>query len=163
MTASSRESVVEQEAMRAAITGVSHHIDHRRWPELRELFADTVVVDYTSLFGGEVQNQKGDDLIAGWRTALTPVPVTQHFLGPIDVVIHGDTASAECHVRAHHVRRGLPGGDEWMVAGHYVFELAKDQTAWKIRKMKLETSYQTGNTKLLAEAAAAQEAGSRKP
>lgn len=152
MTAASRETVVEQEAVRAAITGVAHHIDHRRWSDLRALFADTVVVDYTSLFGGEVQNQKGDDLIAGWRTALTPVPVTQHFLGPIEVVIHGETASAECHVRGYHVRRGLPGGDEWMVAGHYGFELVKSQAAWKIQKMKLETSYQTGNTKLLAEA-----------
>jgi len=152
------------EAVRAAITRVSDHIDHRRWPELRALFADMVVVDYTSLFGGEVQDQTGDDLIAGWRTALTPVAATQHFLGPSDVVIHGDTASAECHVRAYHLRRGLPGGDEWMVAGHYVFELVKDQTAWKIRRMKLETSYQTGNTKLLAEAAAAEEAGgSRNP
>ncbi len=158
------EEISQKEAIRTTITGVSHNIDHKRWPELRALFADSVVVDYTSLFGGEVQTQKGDDLIAGWRTVLTPVPATQHLLGPIDVVARGDTASAECHVRGYHFRKGLPGGDEWMVAGHYVFELAKDGPSWRIRKMTLETSYQTGNEKLLPEAAAAQEASAgRKP
>ena len=42
-----------------------------------------------------------------------------------------------------------------MVAGHYVFQLGKEDGGWKIRKMKLEASYQTGNTKILEEAAAA--------
>jgi hypothetical protein len=42
-----------------------------------------------------------------------------------------------------------------MVAGHYVFQLGKEGGSWKICRMKLEASYQTGNTKILEEAAAA--------
>ena len=127
---------------------VAHHIDSRRWPELRALFADTVQTDYTSLFGGEVQDQPADDLMGAWRNLLTPV-VTQHILGPVDVEVTGQTARAECHVRGYHVKKGAPGGDEWMVSGHYVFELQRSAPGWKIRKMKLETLYQTGNQKLL--------------
>ena len=50
-------------AVQTVVTRVAHTIDGRRWPELRALFADTVQTDYTSLFGGEVQDQAVDDLM----------------------------------------------------------------------------------------------------
>jgi hypothetical protein len=152
--ASSPSMIADRDNVRAAVTRVSHEIDRRRWPELRALFAEVVTVDYTSLFGGEIRQQKADDLIDGWRRAFAPVPTTQHVLGPVDVEVKGAEATAHCHVRAYHVCRGLPGGDEWLVAGHYVFELARGEGAWKIRAMKLETSYQSGNMKLFEEALA---------
>ena len=62
-----------------------------------------------------------------------------------------DTARAECHVRACHVKKGAKGGDEWMIAGHYVFGLERAASGWKIRKMKLEAIHQSGNLKLLQE------------
>jgi SnoaL-like domain len=38
--------------VRGAVLAVVHYIDARQWKELQELFAPTVAVDYTSLFGG---------------------------------------------------------------------------------------------------------------
>ena len=52
-------------------------------------------------------------------------------------------------MRAYHVKKGTPGGDEWMLAGHYVFELSRAASTWKIRKMKLVVIHQSGNLKLL--------------
>ncbi len=153
-TSPARESLMPtsdptpREAIEATVTGVSHFIDHKQWSELRRLYADSVQTDYTSLFGGEVQDQRGDALIVAWRTLLTPI-VTQHLLGPITVDVSGDSATARCHVRGYHYAKGASGGDEWMVAGHYVFRLANEGGTWKIRAMKLETFYQTGNMKLL--------------
>jgi hypothetical protein len=138
----------DREAIAATVAGVAHFIDHKDWRELRRLYSDHVQTDYTSLFGGEVQEQRGDDLIEAWRKLLTPI-VTQHLLGPIIVEVKGSTATARCHVRGYHHAEGVDGGDEWMVAGHYVFQLDKAGTTWRIRAMKLETFYQTGNTKLL--------------
>lgn len=135
-------------SVQAVVTRVAHTIDGKRWPELRALFADTVQTDYTSLFGGEAQEQRGDDLFAAWQNLLGSV-VTQHFLGPVEVQVTGQTARAECHVRAYHVKKGAPAGDEWTVAGHYVFELQRSASSWQIRKMKLEAIHQTGNLKLL--------------
>jgi hypothetical protein len=135
-------------AVQAVVTRVAHTIDGKRWSELRALFADTVRTDYTSLFGGEVQEQPASDLIAAWRNLLGQV-VTQHVLGPIEVTTTGEGARAECHVRAYHVKKGTAGGDEWMVAGHYVFELHLASTRWHIRQMKLEALHQSGNLKLL--------------
>jgi SnoaL-like domain len=135
------------------ITAFSHHVDHRRWQELQSLFADQVVVDYTSLFGGQPQTVPAQDLIATWRTRLSPLRATQHLLGPIAVSLRDSLASAACHVRAYHFREGLPGGAEWMVAGHYLFSLGKQPDGWRIERVQLEAFFQTGNSNLLDEAA----------
>jgi hypothetical protein len=142
----------DREAVRETVTGVTHDIDHRRWQSLRARFADTVVVDYTSLFSGEVQRQNADDLVDGWRQLLTPLSATQHLLGPICVLI-GERTTATCHVRGYHQAKGLPGGEMWMVAGHYEFELERDWSGWRIHGIKFQLFYQTGNLKLLEQTA----------
>jgi hypothetical protein len=139
-------------AVQSVVARVAHHIDAKRWDELRRLYADEVETDYTSLFGGTPRRQPGDDLIAGWRGALRVVS-TQHLLGPIDVSIDQDSATADCHVRAWHLVPGAPGGEEWVVGGHYRFVLARTEGVWRITAMTLETLQQTGNRNLLAEAA----------
>lgn len=140
------------EEIERVVAGVAHHIDARDWTALRSLFADEVETDYTSLFGGEVQRQPADDLMSAWQGLLTPV-VTQHHLGPVVIEAKGARAVARCHVRGHHFHPPAPGGDTWMVAGHYVFDLERQADGWKIRRMTLRTLYQTGNRALLQEAA----------
>ena len=145
----------EIEAIRAVVANVAHHIDAKRWEDLRALYSSEVETDYTSLFGGTPAKQAADALIASWRGVLTNV-ATQHLLGPIEVRTQTVTAVARCHVRAFHLAPRAPGGAVWEVLGHYVFELFREPAAWKITKMKLETLLQTGNAQLLAEASAGQ-------
>jgi hypothetical protein len=145
--------VGEADSVRSVVAGVAHHIDSKRWAELRALYADDVLTDYTSLFGGEPQTQSGDALIAGWSGVLETV-ATQHLLGPIVVEFDGPRATARCHVRALHHAAGAPGGELWEVLGHYVFTLSRGSAGWTISGMTLETFAQTGNTRLLAEAGA---------
>ena len=140
-----------EEAARATIVAVAHHIDAKRWSELRALYAADVDTDYTSLFGGTPERQSGDALVDGWRSALANV-VTHHLLGPIDVRVGGSTAHAAAHVRALHFAARAPGGSQWEVLGHYLFELAQGDAGWRITRMTLETTLQLGNSKLLAEA-----------
>jgi len=141
----------DHEAVRSIVASVAHHIDAKRWKDLRALYADEVETDYTSLFGGTPQKQPGDALIPVWEGALGKV-ATQHLLGPIDLRIEGSHAKARCHVRAMHLAPGAPGGELWEVLGHYLFDLTRGPAGWKITYMKLETLLQTGNRNLLAEA-----------
>jgi hypothetical protein len=143
----------DADEIRRTITAFSHHVDHRRWHELQGLFTDEVVVNYTSLFGGEPQTVAAPDLIASWRTRLHPLRATQHLLGPIAVELGDGQASAACHVRGYHFREGLAGGAEWMIAGHYLFSLRREPSGWRIESVELGLFYQTGNTHLLDEAA----------
>jgi ketosteroid isomerase-like protein len=141
----------ETEAVRSIVASVAHHIDAKNWSDLQALYASEVETDYTSLFGGTPQSQTSEALIAGWRGILANVR-TQHLLGPITVTSTGATATAHCHVRALHQVSKAPGGEDWEVLGHYVFELARQAPGWRIRRMKLETFAQTGNPNLLTEA-----------
>jgi hypothetical protein len=135
--------------VRGAVLAVAHYIDARQWKELQELFAPTVAIDYTSLFGGAASQTNASELVGGWRAALDGV-VTQHLLGPIDVRLTRAGADAECHVRAFHYCEGASGGEAWEVLGHYVFALALDSGAWRITMMMLETYHQLGNRALLS-------------
>ncbi|MDB4974842.1 MAG: hypothetical protein JWN48_3183 [Myxococcaceae bacterium] len=132
------------QTIHATVARVSHCIDAKRWEDLRALYADEVDVDYTSLFGGAPQHQKADDLVSGWKKLLGAV-TTQHLLGPIEVRLTDSGATAECHVRAsHHAQAG-----EWIVEGHYVFELAACGETWTIHRMVLHTYHQHGSSKVL--------------
>ena len=142
-------SLLSDDAVRSVITRLLHAVDARQWSVLPALFTDDVTADYTSLFGGEVLWQRADTLIEGWRRMLTALDATQHLLGPIDVRVQGEIAVAECHVRAYHVAEAAAGGKEWMVSGHYVFDLEQHSGAWKVTKLTLHTYYQTGNRELL--------------
>jgi hypothetical protein len=143
------------QAVQSVVARVAHHIDGRRWQELLALFADEVETDYTSLFGGQIQRQRADQLVlGGWKKLLSPLEATQHLLGPIDVRVQGGVAIAECHVRGYHRSARARSGPEWMVAGHYIFELTKFGAEWKIRKLVIQSFYQTGNANLLQESAA---------
>ena len=148
-------SILSDEAVRSVITRLLHAIDARQWSALPALFTDDVTTDYTSLFGGEVEWQRADALIDNWQRLLTPLDATQHLLGPIDVRVQGPLAVAECHVRAYHVAEAAAGGTEWVVSGHYVFELLDDGGTWKVAKLTLQTFYQTGNRQLLSQLAGA--------
>ena len=107
-------TAADADAIRSIVAAVAHHTDAKRWKELRALYAQEVETDYTSLFGGTVQRQSGDELIPVWQGALGNV-ATQHLLGPIDVRLDGSTAKAACHVRAIHLAKGAPGGEQWEV------------------------------------------------
>jgi hypothetical protein len=126
----------------------------RRWTVLPSLFTEVVITDYTTLFGGEAQRQYRDDLIDGWRQLLMVLDATQHLLGPIDVHLIGAfRADADCHVRAYHVWERATGGHEWMVAGHYLFDLEMNSAGtWQVSDLTLHMLYQTGNRNMLQEA-----------
>jgi hypothetical protein len=145
----------EVEAVRDTVTLVTHEIDAKRWDELKKLYAEEVSTDYTSLFGGTPVKQTGGALIEGWKAALAKV-ATHHQLGPITVKLADGRATADCQVRALHRADGAPGGTDWEVLAHYVFELSRSSDGpWRIHGMTVLTRIQTGNTKLLQEAGSA--------
>ena len=68
-------------------------------------------------------------------------------LGPVRERVDGDSALLEAHVRAYH----RLGEDVWLVAGHYVAEVARPD-GWRITALTLRTYYQDGASDLPAAA-----------
>jgi hypothetical protein len=131
-----------------------HAIDARDWSGVRREFADAVDMDYSSLFGEPPARVDADAQIAGWRRFAGAFDATQHLTGPILVQRTAAGVIARTHVRAYHRLQGEPGGDIWMVAGHYTVALVPADDGWKIAGITLTVFYQEGNLNLASMARA---------
>ena len=124
------------------------HLDAKEWPELEEVLAGTVELDYRSLFG-EMETLPRSEVIARWKNSLSPLR-TQHIITNLHITIKPDN-SAECaaNVIATHVRQS--GGDNsmWTIGGRYDFHLAQENGRWRIYAIKLTTIWTTGNPNIL--------------
>jgi hypothetical protein len=131
------------------VTRILQAVDARDWESARGCFADTVSVDYSSLFGGAPEKLAADVLIERWRGLLPGFDATQHITGPVLVsALAPNNAAARTAVRGYHYVKGAPGGEIWVVAGHYQMRFAKIDGAWRITALTLEAAYQEGNLDL---------------
>ena len=129
----------------ATFTSMLHDIDARDWVGVRDAFADHVDIDYSSLFGAPPGKTSADELVGGWQRFASGFDATQHITGPVIVTAAAGGAVADTHIRAYHHVKGQPGGDVWMVAGHYEVRLAPSPAGWKIAAITLRVFYQEGN------------------
>jgi|688.fasta_scaffold415454_1 hypothetical protein len=144
------QQLIDRQKIIDAINNVAICADLGLWDKmLAEVFAEEVRVDYTSLFGGEVQKLKSADLVAGWKSVLPGFSSTQHLLGNHQITIKGDAARALAYVRAHHYLPNKTGADTWVVGGYYNYELKRAGENWLITSMKLNVLYTEGNQHLL--------------
>jgi SnoaL-like domain len=75
-------------------TGREHALDAKGWDRLRRAFADTLQMDYSSLFGDPALTIEADQQVAGWRSFAGAFDVTQHITGPLVVTPDGSGARA---------------------------------------------------------------------
>lgn len=132
----------------AVFTSMLHAIDARDWQRVRDAFDTEIDIDYESLFGEKPRRVNADRHCAGWQVFAGPFQATQHITGPFTVQASSDGAIADTHVRAYHRIEGAPGGDVWVVVGHYRVDLRPVNGAWKIRGIKLTVFYQEGNRRI---------------
>jgi len=121
-------------------------VDHREWSALKNLFTESVDVDYTSLFGGVTERIYRDALIGTWEAFLPRFTATEHVIGSPSIFITGGTARARAPVVAwHFTGNALTGKSEkWIVGGHYDMGFERTADGWRITSLKLEAVWQEG-------------------
>jgi hypothetical protein len=129
-------------------TAMLHAIDAKDWDGVRRAFDDQVTMDYHSLFGIPAAVVRADDQVREWRAFASGFSATQHITGPMIVRPSDVGAIAHTHIRAYHRMAGAPGGDVWMVAGHYEVRLRPVDSSWKITGITLTVFYQDGNLEI---------------
>ena len=133
-----------------AITDVAAGADRHQWPRVRAAFADSVTLDYTSLWGGEAATQSADAVVEQWSGFLPGFDKTLHLVTNHAIVdASGDTATAEADFQATH------SFDEalWILSGHYRYRLVKAAGRWKITHMTMTATHETGDRGLVVKAA----------
>lgn len=136
---------IEEASVRQTVLAIPTLVDIRAFDAIPPLFADQVMLDYTSMFGGAPQNLSGHDVVAGWCALVPGFDATWHQLGPIDVKqLSSDAAFARCSVDARHWLRGAL----WRPIGQYVFVLTRAER-WRVRAMRLELEKELGDRGLV--------------
>ncbi|MFB4273103.1 nuclear transport factor 2 family protein [Nonomuraea sp. GTA35] len=62
-------------------TSMAWHVDQRDRDQLVRVFADKVMLDHTSLNGGEPVTLTPARIIEAWETGLSAYAATQHLIG----------------------------------------------------------------------------------
>lgn len=134
-------------------TRFAWHADHREWDALQALFTDVVLLDYTSLNGGEPARLDAATLVGNWAKVLGGFDATQHLITNHLVEVTGDTARCTAAYQATHRLNSSVGGSLWTLGGDYQFELIRSDARWLISAVTMRATWGDGNQHLAALAA----------
>jgi 3-phenylpropionate/cinnamic acid dioxygenase small subunit len=137
-------------AVAETCTAMGWYADRRQWDQLLALFAEEVLVDYTSLNGGEPARLPPGDLVGSWRRTLGALAATQHLVAnPMVTLNPDDTAVCVANFQATHA--GTAGGQPalWTLGGHYRFALARQSESWRITEVTMTVAWETGTRAVL--------------
>ncbi len=125
----SLESIETQDsaAIRTLIEAVATLADLGNFTALQTLYADEVLVDYTSLVGGQPELKSASKLMTEWANVLPGFDRTRHQILDIEVSLSGRSAEASAQIVADHWVEDL----HWQVSGRYHYRLENDDS-WRI-------------------------------
>jgi len=123
-------------------------VDNRDWEKVKIIFNDIVLLDYTSMAGGEPANLSSIQIIDSWKDVLPGFDKTHHQLGNYLVEMEPLFAKVFCYGTATHYLSNESKNNIWTVVGSYDFELKSIRNSWSIVKMKFNLKYIDGNTDL---------------
>lgn len=130
------------------VASIPLSVDRAAYDLAEAAFAEEIVIDYTSLWGGEPSTMTPAALIAGWRGIVPGFDATWHELGPVDVKIEGDRATATAQVDARH----WIGEKLWRPVGLYHWDLTRADEGWRVTRMVFDMTKEIGDRALTEEA-----------
>lgn len=140
---------METTAITNVITALFVGTDEHDWPRVHAAFAPHVLLDYTSMAGGEPARLTPDQVIHAWQGVLPGFEHTHHQLGNFDVHLVSPTeATAFCYGTATHYLPQATGGNLWTVVGTYRFHLVCSGADWQVDQLTFTLKYQDGNLAL---------------
>lgn len=140
----------DRQGMIDAVTDIAAGADRHDWPRVRGAFADQVQLDYTSLWGGEVQLVAADDIIAQWAAFLPDFDQTHHMVTNHSMThVDGDVATLEADFQATH----RIDDETWTLLGRYSYVLEKTDGAWHVSALTMTWTHESGDRGLVAQAA----------
>ncbi len=149
MTATTAAQVVDERDVLDTVHRFAAGMDLRDWVAYRAVFADEVVVDYTSYRGGEVVTVAADAWVERVRRRFSTMLATQHSLTNHRIEVDGDDALCRTYLEAMHVAL-VDDVEEWcVIGGEYRDRLRRTPDGWEIVLKRLDVRWITGNRAVL--------------
>jgi dienelactone hydrolase len=134
----------------SVVSSIPLAVDLARYDLAEAAFAPQIVIDYTSLWGGEPQTMTPAALMDAWRGIVPGFSATWHELSNVRAFVDGDRATATAAVDGRH----WLDGQLWRPVGHYHWELSKIDGAWKVTKMQFAMTQEIGDRSVAQQAMA---------
>jgi hypothetical protein len=132
----------------ALVSSIPLAVDLAAYDLAEAAFAPRIVIDYTSLWGGQPATMTPAELMTAWRGIVPGFDATFHELSEVSATVTGDRATATAFVDGRH----WIGERLWRPVGHYHWTLAKVDGRWKVERMTFAMTQEIGDRALAAEA-----------
>ena len=121
-------------------------IDEQEWDTLHACMTDPVVLDMTSLVGGEPSSVSPETVSSIWSEGFASLDHIHHQVSNFRTTIDGDRAEVKCYGIAFHHREGIADPVKWRrFVGTYEFDLIRHEGAWHITRLKFICKFVEGN------------------
>ena len=134
--------------IRTLVSSIPLAVDRAAYDLAEAAFAPEVVIDYTSLWGGEPATMTPSALMEAWRGIVPGFDATWHELGPVTIILNGTKASASASIDARH----WIGSELWRPIGIYHWDLSLIDNQWRVTRMELQMTQEIGDRQLTAKA-----------
>jgi hypothetical protein len=140
--------LMDQQEVIEVVTRLFVATDGRDWKGVEACLADAVVLDMTSLAGGEPARLTPSQVAGGWRDGLARIDHVHHQIGNFLVRISGDEANVNCYGVAWH-HRAIPNPDNVRTfVGTYDVHLRRTADEWRIDLFRFNNRFVSGNMRL---------------
>jgi hypothetical protein len=120
----------------ATVSSIPLAVDLGEYRLAEAAFAPSILIDYTSLWGGEAQTMTPAALMEAWRALVPGFDATHHELRDVRAVVAGDKATATAFVDGRH------WVDEW--------KLKEVNDRWQVTAMTFVMTQEIGDRGLVA-------------
>ena len=134
-------NTADEAAVKTIVESVGTFADRHQFDALEALYADEVMIDYSTLNGTPAELKSPQVLMTEWASVLPGFDRTRHALSNVEAVVSGDTASATAAVSAGH----WIADAYWQVDGYYSYEMEKQDDGWKVTSMTLTVTDEIGS------------------
>lgn len=132
---------IETARVISTVSSIPMAVDLAAYDLAERAFAPEIVIDYTSLWGGEPATMTPAQLMTAWRGIVPGFDATWHQLSEVSATVTGDTATATAFVDGRHWLEG----DLWRPVGQYHWRLQKDKGQWKVTHMTFAMTEEHGD------------------
>jgi hypothetical protein len=139
---------IETSKVISVVSSIPLAVDLAAYDLAEQAFAPEVVIDYTSLWGGEPSTMTPPALMDAWRGIVPGFDATWHELSDVRATVTGDTATATAFVDGRH----WIGDQLWRPVGTYNWDLTRIDGNWKVTRMEFAMTEEIGDRAVATQA-----------
>ena len=151
MTDTDLQVLLDRAAISDVVNAYATGLDRRDWKLFRSIFTDTIEMDFRSV-GLRVGSYDADEWVRDAARLFSGFSATQHTSTNHVHDVRGDEATCTSNMQAEHFVAREPdsseladGADRWTIGGYYTNDFVRTAAGWKLTKVTLVVTWQTGN------------------